>query len=193
MNLILIDPKKIELSQYENVPHLLTPVITEIEEAESVLNCLIDEMENRYNLFETQNARNIENYNKKASSKLPYIVLIFDEFADFMLANKKVFEPLITKLTQKARAAGIHLILTTQRPSTDVITGTIKANVPSRIAFTVANRFDSSTILGTKGAEQLNGKGDCLFNEIGSSQLIRCQTPFLSIEEVEKIIEKIGG
>ena len=157
------------------------------------MNCLIDEMENRYNLFETQNARNIENYNKKASSKLPYIVLIFDEFADFMLANKKVFEPLITKLTQKARAAGIHLILTTQRPSTDVITGTIKANVPSRIAFTVANRFDSSTILGTKGAEQLNGKGDCLFNEIGSSQLIRCQTPFLSIEEVEKIIEKIGG
>lgn len=178
---------------YENVPHLLTPIITEPEEAENVLNYLIDEMENRYILLNNYNVRNIDDFNKKVTEKMPYIVLIFDEFADFMLTNKKIFEPLITKLTQKARAAGIHLILTTQRPSTDVITGVIKANVPSRIAFTVANRFDSSTILGQKGAENLNGAGDCLFNEIGNSQLIRCQTPFLTIEEVKKIVEKIGG
>lgn len=193
LNLLLIDPKQIELSIYDDIPHLLTPIITEPEETAEVLEFLIEEMENRYILLNEHSARSLEDYNRKATKKMPYIVLIFDEFADFMLTNKKVFEPLITKLTQKARAAGIHLILTTQRPSTDVITGLIKANTPSRIAFTTSNRFDSQTILGVKGAESLNGAGDCLYKENGKSDLIRCQTPFLSIEEIEKIINKIKG
>lgn len=191
LNLLLIDPKKIEFSIYENIPHLYSNIIENVSDCVQILDYIIKIMNERYTTFKQYNSRNITEYNEQTSEKMPYIVIVIDELADFILLNKKSLENKIANIAQKARAAGIHLILATQRPSTDVITGVIKANIPSRIAFTVANRFDSSTILGSKGAENLTGAGDCLYNEVGKNKLIRCQTPYLSEKDVNDIINEV--
>ena len=157
---ILIDPKMLELSTYEGIPHLLCPVITEAKKAASVLGWVVKEMENRYKLMTKVGVRNIDSYNAKHKISMPYIVVIVDEMSDLMLVASKDIENCIQKLSQMARAAGIHIIMATQRPSVDVITGTIKANFPTRISFQVSSKIDSRTILGEQGAEQLLGKGD---------------------------------
>ena len=157
---ILIDPKMLELSTYEGIPHLLCPVITEAKKAASVLGWVVKEMESRYRLMTKVGVRNIDGYNEKHKVKMPYIVVIVDEMSDLMLVAGKEIENYIQKLSQMARAAGIHIIMATQRPSVDVITGTIKANFPTRISFQVTSKIDSRTILGEQGAEQLLGKGD---------------------------------
>ena len=156
---ILIDPKMLELSTYEGIPHLLCPVITEAKKAASVLGWVVKEMENRYKLMTKVGVRNIDSYNAKHKISMPYIVVIVDEMSDLMLVASKDIENCIQKLSQMARAAGIHIIMATQRPSVDVITGTIKANFPTRISFQVSSKIDSRTILGEQGAEQLLGKG----------------------------------
>ena len=159
---ILIDPKMLELSTYEGIPNLLCPVITEAKKAASVLGWVVKEMENRYKLMTKVGVRNIDGYNSKHKTSMPYIVVIVDEMSDLMLVSGKDIENYIQKLSQMARAAGIHIIMATQRPSVDVITGTIKANFPTRISFQVSSKIDSRTILGEQGAEQLLGKGDML-------------------------------
>ena len=160
---ILIDPKMLELSTYEGIPHLLCPVITEAKKAASVLGWVVKEMESRYRLMTKVGVRNIDGYNEKHKLSMPYIVVIVDEMSDLMLVAGKEIENYIQKLSQMARAAGIHIIMATQRPSVDVITGTIKANFPTRISFQVTSKIDSRTILGEQGAEQLLGKGDMLY------------------------------
>ena len=160
---ILIDPKMLELSTYEGIPNLLCPVITEAKKAASVLGWVVKEMENRYKLMTKVGVRNIDGYNSKHKTFMPYIVVIVDEMSDLMLVSGKEIENYIQKLSQMARAAGIHIIMATQRPSVDVITGTIKANFPTRISFQVSSKIDSRTILGEQGAEQLLGKGDMLY------------------------------
>ena len=160
---ILIDPKMLELSTYEGIPHLLCPVITEAKKAASVLGWVVKEMESRYRLMTKEGVRNIDGYNNKHKLPMPYIVVVVDEMSDLMLVAGKEIENYIQKLSQMARAAGIHIIMATQRPSVDVITGTIKANFPTRISFQVTSKIDSRTILGEQGAEQLLGKGDMLY------------------------------
>ena len=160
---ILIDPKMLELSTYEGIPHLLTPVITDAKKATSALAWTVKEMNSRYKLMSKVGVRNIDGYNTKHKLKMPYIVVVVDEMSDLMLVAGKEIENYIQKLSQMARAAGIHIIMATQRPSVDVITGTIKANFPTRISFQVSSKIDSRTILGEQGAEQLLGKGDMLF------------------------------
>ena len=162
---ILIDPKMLELSTYEGIPHLLCPVITEAKKAASVLGWVVKEMESRYRLMTKEGVKNIDGYNSKHSLAMPYIVVVVDEMSDLMLVAGKEIEHYIQKLSQMARAAGIHIIMATQRPSVDVITGTIKANFPTRISFQVTSKIDSRTILGEQGAEQLLGKGDMLYSE----------------------------
>lgn len=183
---ILIDPKMLELSTYERIPHLLCPVITEPKRAASVLGWVVKEMENRYRLMTKEGVRNIDGYNKKHSLPMPYIVVIVDEMSDLMLVAGKEIENYIQKLSQMARAAGIHIIMATQRPSVDVITGTIKANFPTRISFQVTSKIDSRTILGEQGAEQLLGKGDMLYMT-SANRIIRIHAPFVSEKEIEKI------
>ena len=183
---ILIDPKMLELSTYEGIPHLLCPVITEAKKAASVLGWVVKEMESRYRLMTRENVRNIDGYNSKHKISMPYIVVIVDEMSDLMLVAGKEIENYIQKLSQMARAAGIHIIMATQRPSVDVITGTIKANFPTRISFQVTSKIDSRTILGEQGAEQLLGKGDMLFMS-SANRMIRIHAPFVSEEEIEKI------
>ena len=183
---ILIDPKMLELSTYERIPHLLCPVITEPKRAASVLGWVVKEMENRYRLMTKEGVRNIDGYNKKHSLPMPYIVVIVDEMSDLMLVAGKEIENYIQKLSQMARAAGIHIIMATQRPSVDVITGTIKANFPTRISFQVTSKIDSRTILGEQGAEQLLGKGDMLYMT-SANRIIRIHGPFVSEKEIEKI------
>ena len=183
---ILIDPKMLELSTYEGIPHLLCPVITEAKKAASVLGWVVKEMENRYKLMTKEGVRNIDGYNTKHSLSMPYIVVIVDEMSDLMLVAGKEIENYIQKLSQMARAAGIHIIMATQRPSVDVITGTIKANFPTRISFQVSSKIDSRTILGEQGAEQLLGKGDMLFMS-AANRIIRIHAPFVSETEIEKI------
>ncbi|MAV61953.1 MAG: DNA translocase FtsK [Candidatus Pelagibacter sp.] len=183
---ILIDPKMLELSTYEDVPHLLCPVITKPKKAASVLGWVVKEMENRYRLMTKKGVRNIDGYNSKHSLSMPYIVVIVDEMSDLMLVAGKEIENYIQKLSQMARAAGIHIIMATQRPSVDVITGTIKANFPTRISFQVTSKIDSRTILGEQGAEQLLGKGDMLFMT-SANRMIRIHGPFVSENEIEKI------
>ena len=183
---ILIDPKMLELSTYEGVPHLLCPVITEAKKAASVLGWVVKEMENRYRLMTKVGVRNIDSYNTKHKLAMPYIVVIVDEMSDLMLVHGKEIEGYIQKLSQMARAAGIHIIMATQRPSVDVITGTIKANFPTRISFQVSSKIDSRTILGEQGAEQLLGKGDMLFMS-SANKIIRIHAPFVSENEIEKI------
>lgn len=201
VKLVLVDPKKVELSIYNGVPHLLAPVVTDPKRANVALKRIVSEMERRYDVFEESKTKNIESYNayidKKNESlplearekKMPYIVVIIDELADLMLVAAKEVEDSIMRITQMARAAGIHLIVATQRPSTDVITGVVKANIPSRISFAVSSGIDSRTILDMVGAEKLLGKGDMLFLPQGTNVPIRIQGTFISEEETKNIVE----
>ena len=183
---ILIDPKMLELSTYEGIPHLLCPVITEAKRAATVLGWVVKEMENRYKLMTKVGVRNIGGYNSKHKLPMPYIVVVVDEMSDLMLVAGKEIENYIQKLSQMARAAGIHIIMATQRPSVDVITGTIKANFPTRVSFQVSSKIDSRTILGEQGAEQLLGKGDMLYMS-SANRIARIHAPFVSENEIEKI------
>lgn len=199
VKMMMIDPKKVELNVYNGIPHLLTPVVTDPKKASQALRKVVAEMERRYELFSETGTRNMEGYNdyiqknshnnEENVSELPYIVVIVDELADLMMVASKDVEDSITRLAQMARAAGIHLIIATQRPSVDVITGVIKANIPSRIAFSVSSQIDSRTILDTGGAEKLLGRGDMLYIPVGMSKPIRVQGAFLSDDEVERIVE----
>ena len=183
---ILIDPKMLELSTYEGIPHLLCPVITEAKKAASVLGWVVKEMESRYKLMTREGVKNIDGYNSKHTHSMPYIVVIVDEMSDLMLVAGKEIENYIQKLSQMARAAGIHIIMATQRPSVDVITGTIKANFPTRISFQVTSKIDSRTILGEQGAEQLLGKGDMLYMS-SANRIVRIHAPYVSENEIDKV------
>ena len=183
---ILIDPKMLELSSYEGIPHLLSPVITDAKKATSALSWTVREMENRYKLMSSKGVRNIDGYNQKHKLKMPYIVVVVDEMSDLMLISSREIESYVQKLSAMARAAGIHIIMATQRPSVDVITGTIKANFPTRISFQVSSKIDSKTILGEQGAEQLLGKGDMLFMS-SANKIFRIHGPYISEVEIEKI------
>jgi len=185
-NLILIDPKMLELSAYEGIPHLLCPVITEAKKATAALGWAVKEMENRYKLMTSVGVKNIDGYNSKHKKHMPYIVVIVDEMSDLMMIAGKEIENYIQRLSQMARAAGIHIIMATQRPSVDVITGTIKANFPTRISFQVSSKIDSRTILGEQGAEQLLGKGDMLYMS-SANKIVRIHAPFVSENEIEKV------
>ena len=185
-NLILIDPKMLELSTYEGIPHLLCPVITEAKKATAALGWAVKEMESRYKLMTSVGVKNIDGYNVKHKKHMPYIVVIVDEMSDLMLIAGKEIENYIQRLSQMARAAGIHIIMATQRPSVDVITGTIKANFPTRISFQVSSKIDSRTILGEQGAEQLLGKGDMLFMS-SANRIVRIHGPYVSEAETEKV------
>ena len=187
---ILIDPKMLELSTYEGIPHLLTPVITDAKKATSALAWTVKEMNSRYKLMSKVGVRNIDGYNSKHKLKMPYIVVVVDEMSDLMLVAGKEIENYIQKLSQMARAAGIHIIMATQRPSVDVITGTIKANFPTRISFQVSSKIDSRTILGEQGAEQLLGKGDMLFMS-SANRIVRIHGPFVSEQEIEQVANSI--
>ncbi|MBI3665928.1 MAG: DNA translocase FtsK, partial [Acidobacteria bacterium] len=204
---ILVDPKRLELGLYEDIPHLLTPVITDLKKASYALRNATLEMERRLKLLATEGVRNIEQYNRKVRSKgytslslfdndepqepprpLPYIVILIDELADLMLLEGNNVEESITRLAQMARAVGIHLVLATQRPSVDVITGLIKANFPARISFRVATRVDSRTILDSMGAEALLGRGDMLYLPPGSGRMIRVHGPYVSESEINEVV-----
>ena len=199
VKLLMVDPKMVELNVYNGVPHLLTPVVTDPRKAAQALKKVVSEMERRYELFSHSGTRNLEGYNNYIKRQIeetgnyqafmPYIVVIIDELADLMMVASKDVEDAITRLAQMARAAGIHLIIATQRPSVDVITGVIKANIPSRIAFSVSSQTDSRTILDGGGAEKLLGKGDMLFLPIGASKPTRIQGAFLSDDEVESVVD----
>ena len=193
LRLIMIDPKMLEFSMYEGIPHLLTPVITEAKKAVNVLENLVSEMERRYKLMAASKTKNIESYNAKmkeqGEASLPFIVVIIDELADLMMTSGKDVEFSIGRLAQMARASGIHLIVATQRPSVDVVTGLIKANLPSRISYRVGQKIDSKVILDQLGAESLLGRGDMLFTPPGSPGLVRLHAPFASEAEIETIVE----
>ncbi|MBU6081094.1 MULTISPECIES: DNA translocase FtsK [Allobacillus] len=199
VKMMMIDPKKVELNVYNGIPHLLAPVVTDPKKASKALKKIVSEMERRYDLFSDTATRNIEGYNEHVDKvneeegenhpHLPYIVVLIDELADLMMVASNEVEDAITRLAQMARAAGIHLIIATQRPSVDVITGVIKANIPSRIAFSVSSATDSRTILDGNGAEKLLGKGDMLFLPVGASKPTRIQGAFLSDEEVERVVD----
>src|SRR5690606_4646699 len=214
VKLLMIDPKVVELKVYDDIPHMLLPVVTDMNKASLALRWAVDEMERRYQLFADGGTRDITSYNKKVEKvqrgelaleklapgrdealetpkKLPYIVVVVDEFADLMMVAAKDAEASIARLAQKARAAGIHVILATQRPSVDVITGVIKANFPSRMAFKVSQREDSKTILGRQGAEHLLGMGDMLFLPPGSSDLTRVHSAFISEDEVHAVCDHL--
>ncbi|HFC98786.1 MAG TPA: DNA translocase FtsK [Thermosulfurimonas dismutans] len=186
---LLIDPKRIELSTYEDIPYLLHPVVLEPKLATRALRWAVEEMERRYTLLEESRTRNLDTYNRQAEEKLPYIVIIIDELADLMVVSSKEVETLLTRLAQMARASGIHLLLATQRPSVDVITGLIKANFPARLSFQVSSRTDSRTILDVQGAERLLGAGDMLFLPPGASKLRRIHAPYVSESEVQQVVE----
>src|SRR5205807_1603499 len=205
VKMVLVDPKRLELNLYENIPHLIAPVVTDPKIASNVLRNATREMENRLKLLAQRGVRNIDQYNrtfKKEQSlslfdnveepehkPLPYLIIVIDELADLMMVDTNNVEESITRLAQMARAVGIHLILATQRPSVDVITGLIKANFPARISFRVASKVDSRTILDSNGAEQLLGRGDMLFLPPGSSRLVRVHGPLVTEEEVIKVVE----
>ncbi len=195
LRLLMIDPKMLEFSIYNDIPHLLTPVITKSKQAIAALNNMVGEMERRYALMSESRTKNIENYNEKIKKEggevLPYIVVIIDELADLMMTSGKDVEFSIARLAQMARASGIHLIVATQRPSVDVVTGLIKANLPSRISYKVGQKVDSKIILDSQGAESLLGRGDMLFTPPGMSGLIRLHAPWSSEEEIEHIVEFI--
>ncbi len=206
VRLLIIDPKRIELSVYKDIPHLLHPVVTEPKEATRALRWAVEEMERRYMLLSDRGVRNIENYNRKiikepkksewenergTNKTLPYIILVIDELADLMMISSREVEESITRLAQMARAAGIHLIIATQRPSVDVLTGIIKANFPTRISFQVSSKVDSRTILDTMGAEQLLGEGDMLFMPPGVGRLTRIHGAYISEEEVKRVTDFI--
>ena len=189
---ILIDPKMVELSNYNGIPHLMVPVVTDPKKASSVLNWAVQEMEKRYAVFASHGVRDIKSFNRRyAEEKMPFIVIVIDELADLMMVSPRDVEDSICRILQKARAAGIHMILATQRPSVNVITGIIKANLPSRISFAVSSQVDSRTILDRGGAETLLGKGDMLFSPQGAPKPIRVQGAFISDEEVEMLLDYI--
>ena len=200
VKLVLVDPKKVELSMYNGVPHLLAPVVTDPKKANIALKKIVVEMENRYDVFSNNGVKNIDGYNNMIDRKneslpdgeklkrMPFIVVIIDELADLMLVAAKEVEDSIMRITQMARAAGIHLIVATQRPSTDVITGVVKANIPSRISFAVSSQIDSRTILDMGGAEKLLGKGDMLFLPMGENTPQRVQGTFISEEEINAVV-----
>ena len=190
LRLILIDPKMLELSVYNDIAHLLTPVVTEPKKAIIALKWVCKEMERRYSLMNEENTRSLDGFNQKVSEKLPYIIVFIDEMADLMMTAGKEVEHYVQRLAQMARACGIHLVMATQRPSVDIITGSIKANFPSRISFQVASKYDSRTVLGEIGAEQLLGNGDMLMSKNGGN-LIRYQSAFISDNEVNKLIKEI--
>lgn len=194
VKLVMVDPKVVELSVYNGIPHLLIPVVTDPKKAAGALAWAVQEMENRYSLFASKNVRDIKGYNEEldkegSTEKLPQIVIIIDELADLMMVSSKEVEDSICRLAQKARAAGMHLVIATQRPSVDVITGIIKANIPSRISFAVSSQVDSRTILDMAGAEKLLGKGDMLFYPAGAAKPTRVQGAFISDKEVEKVVD----
>ena len=212
LKLLLIDPKMLELSVYDDIPHLITPVITDMQKASNGLNWCVKEMDKRYKLMSILGVRSLEGYNEKVSNlssipddvrqqleeenqaeikELPYIVVVIDELADLMMVTGKKVEQLIARLAQKARASGIHLAIATQRPSVDVITGLIKANIPSRMSFLVSSKVDSRTILDQGGAEQLLGRGDMLFIEPGTSIPKRIHGAFVSDGEVQRVAKKM--
>jgi S-DNA-T family DNA segregation ATPase FtsK/SpoIIIE len=197
VKLLLIDPKRLELATYENIPHLMAPVIYKPKEAAQVLHKIVQEMQNRYQLLAERGARNIEGYNQKIAASgvteppLPYIVVIIDELADLMLVSARDVEDGLMRLAQMARAAGIHLIVATQRPSVDVLTGVIKANFSARISFQVSSKTDSRTILDTNGAEQLLGKGDMLFLAPGTGRIMRVHGAYVSEAEIHKATQFI--
>jgi len=195
LRLLMIDPKMLEFSIYNDIPHLLTPVITKAKQAIVALNNMVYEMERRYSLMSENRTKNIESYNEKVKKEggehLPYIVVIIDELADLMMTSGKDVEYSIARLAQMARASGIHLVVATQRPSVDVVTGLIKANLPSRISYRVGQKVDSKIILDQQGAESLLGKGDMLFTPPGSTGLVRLHAPWSTEEEIEKIVDFI--
>ena len=197
VKLIMVDPKVVELKLYNDIPHLLTPVITEPKKALQALQYCLCEMERRYSLLDHMGVRDISSYNKRikeqkiATEKLPYIIVIIDEFADLMATTGKETENVVARLTAMSRAVGIHLVLATQRPSVNVITGLIKANIPSRIAFMVASRTDSSIIIDSPGAEKLLGRGDMLYASAVDPNPVRIQGTFISDEEVENVVDKV--
>ena len=195
VKLLIIDPKRVEMKAFSKIPHLLSPIITDPFIASEALKEVIKSMEERYSLFEKHNKKNIESFNNYAESKslvkLPYYLIIIDELADLIMVAAKEVEDSIRRLTQLARAAGIHLIVATQRPSVDVITGVIKANIPSRIAFAVSSHVDSKTIIDSAGAEDLLGMGDMLLNFSGSTEVVRLQGAFVSDLEIEKVVEHV--
>lgn len=204
VKLLLVDPKKVELSNYNGIPHLLCPVVCDPKKASIALQNIVKEMEKRYDVFADEKVKNISGYNEKMEALkkknpedntiqlMSYIVVIIDELADLMLVASKEVEDSIMRITQMARAAGIHLIVATQRPSTDVITGVVKANIPSRIAFAVASQIDSRTILDMGGAEKLLGKGDMLYKPMGENTPLRIQGNFISDEEIERVISYVS-
>jgi len=196
VRLIMVDPKMVELGIYNGIPHLLVPVVTDPRKASGALQWAVMEMMKRYKLFAENNVRDMQSYNRAVSKSgegelLPQIVIVIDELADLMVVARKEVEDSIMRLTQMARAAGMHLIIATQRPSVDVITGVIKSNIPSRIAFAVASKVESNIILGSAGAEKLIGKGDMLFAPIGSNKPTRIQGCFISGKEVEAVVEHV--
>ena len=200
VRLMMIDPKMVELNVYNGIPHLLAPVVTDPKKAAQALKQVVSEMERRYEIFSQNGARNIEGYNalidkmnaeEKVHQRLPYIVVIVDELADLMMVASNEVEDAIMRLAQMARAAGIHMVIATQRPSVDIITGVIKANIPSRIAFSVSSGTDSRTILDTSGADKLLGRGDMLLLGNGMNKPVRVQGAFLSDEEVETIVNHV--
>jgi S-DNA-T family DNA segregation ATPase FtsK/SpoIIIE len=204
VKLIMIDPKRIELSSYDGIPHLITPVVMDVKKATNSLFWAVQEMERRYELMSEKKARNIKQYNQKVDreikagqgdglEKLPFIVIIIDELADLMMVASRDVEVALTRLAQMARAAGIHLILATQRPSVDVLTGIIKANFPTRLTFQVSSRTDSRTIIDTIGAENLLGNGDMLFLPPGTAKLQRIHGAFISEVELARILEFLKG
>jgi DNA segregation ATPase FtsK/SpoIIIE, S-DNA-T family len=194
VRMILIDPKRIELNFYESIPHLLTPVVSSPKEASAVLHNVVAEMERRYERLSRVRARNLPEANRafraRGEEPLPYLLVVIDELADLMMVSPQAVEDAIIRLAQKSRAVGIHLVLATQRPSVDVITGMIKANVPSRIAFAVSSQTDSRVILDGSGAESLLGQGDMLFKPLGTSRLQRVQGAFVTEEEIALIVEQ---
>ncbi len=196
---LLIDPKMVELAPYNGIPHLVSPVITDVKAATAALKWAVNEMEDRYEKFVQEGVRDIERYNQKIvkqnriEEKMPFIVIVIDELADLMMISPQDVEDAISRIAQKARACGIHLLLATQRPSVDVITGLIKANIPTRIAFSVSSQVDSRTILDSSGAEKLLGKGDMLFVENGAGKSVRLQGPFVSDDEIERVTNHVRG
>jgi S-DNA-T family DNA segregation ATPase FtsK/SpoIIIE len=194
VRMILVDPKKVELNHYETIPHLLTPVVTNMKHAAAALQNIVREMETRYEIMGTYRARNLIELNRARRAKghppLPYILVVIDELADLMMVSPAEVEDAVIRLAQKSRAVGIHLLLATQRPSVDVITGMIKANVPSRIAFAVSSQTDSRVILDTAGAEALLGSGDMLYRPLGTSRLQRVQGAYISEEEIALLVEQ---
>jgi len=194
LKLMLIDPKMLEFSIYNDIPHLITPVIIEPKKAIAALANMVGEMERRYKLMADNRTKNIDNYNQKVKANktaepFPFIVIVIDELADLMMNGGKDVEYSIARLAQMARACGIHLIVATQRPSVDVVTGLIKANLPSRLSYRVGQRIDSKVILDTMGAESLLGRGDALFTPPGATGLVRLHAPWNSEDEVERVVE----